>query len=115
MPTNIRLAVANETVAPQAAIAAKLKALAERLDAPNTFAKGQLIAWKPGLQNRKAPDYGEPVIVTAVLPEPIFDPSERSASSPYFQEPLSLVIGMLRDDDVIEFRVDGRRFEPFEQ
>lgn len=48
----------------------------------------------------------------AVLPTPIFDPSESSAASPDFQEPLTLVIGTFREDDLIESRVDGRRFEP---
>jgi hypothetical protein len=52
--------------------------------------------------------------VTAVSPSPVFDPSEIAASSPYFQEPLMLVIGTHRDDDFLEFRVVGRRFEPFD-
>ena len=32
-----------------------------------------------------------------------------------FREPLSLVIGVFYDDDLVEFRVDGRRFEPLEE
>ena len=47
-----------------------LSELAERLDQYNVFAKGQFVMWKPGLKNRKFPDYGEPSIVTAVLPTP---------------------------------------------
>jgi len=58
--------------------------------------------------------HGEPAIVTAVLPSPIFDPAEVSSASPYFLEPLSIIIGTYREDDFLEFRVDGRRFEPFE-
>jgi hypothetical protein len=92
----------------------KLKELAARLDQFHNFAKGQFVRWKPGLKNRKFPDYGEPVIVTAILPSPIFDPSEDAAASPYFQEPLTLIIGIYRDDDLLEYRVDGRRFEPFD-
>jgi hypothetical protein len=92
----------------------KLKELAERLDQFHAFSKGQFVKWKPGLKNRKFPDYGEPAIVTAVLPIPVFDPSEGAAGSPYFQEPLTLVIGTYQDDDFLEFRLDGRRFEPFE-
>ncbi len=94
------------------AMAAILKELAERLDLPNSFAKGQIVTWKPGLKNRMFPDYNEPAIVTAVLPTPIFDLTETSAASPYFQEALTLVIGIFRDDDLLEFRVDGRRFMP---
>ncbi len=45
-----------------------LKQLAERLDQHHAFAKGQFVAWKPGLKNKTSPDYGEPAIVTAVLP-----------------------------------------------
>lgn len=92
----------------------KLRELADRLDQFHVFAKGQFVKWKPGLKNRKFPDYGEPSIVTSVLPCPIFDPSENAAASPYFQEPLSIVIGTYQDDDLLEFRVDGRRFEPFD-
>jgi len=92
----------------------KLKELADRLDQFHAFAKGQFVKWKTGLKNRKFPDYGEPAIVSAVLPSPVFDPSETAAASPYFQEPLTLIIGTYRDDDLLEFRVDGRRFEPFE-
>jgi hypothetical protein len=92
----------------------KFKQLADRLDDHHAFVKGQFVAWKPGLKNRKFPDYGEPAIVTAVLPSPVFDPDETSAASPYFREPLTIAIGTYRDDDFLEFRVDGRRFEPVE-
>lgn len=91
----------------------KLKELLDRLDQVYLFSKGQFVKWKVGLKNRKFPDYGEPTIVTAVLPSPIFDPSEGAAASPYFQEPLSIIIGTCRDDEFLEFRVDGRQFEPF--
>ena len=70
--------------------------------------------WKAGLKSRKFPDYGEPSIVTAVLPNPVYDPNETSAGSPYFQEPPTLVIGVHHEDDLLEFRVDGRRFEPID-
>ena len=43
---------------------------------------------------------------------PVLDPSETSAASPHFQEPLTLVLGMVHEGDFVEFRVDGRRFEP---
>jgi len=92
----------------------KLEELACRLDQFHPFAKGQFVKWKPGLKNRKLPDYGEPAIVTGVLPIPVFDPCENGAASPYFQEPLTLIIGTYREDDLLEFHVDGRRFEPFD-
>ncbi len=70
--------------------------------------------WKPGLRNRNLPNYGEPAIVRTVPPCPILNPEENS-SSPYFREPMSLVIGVLMEDDLVEFHVDVRRFEPFEE
>jgi hypothetical protein len=91
----------------------RLAELSVRLDEPHTFFKGQFVRWKPGLKNRKFPDYGEPGVVRAVLPCPIFDPAANEAGSPYFHEPLDLVIAVFRDEDLLEFRLDGRRFEPF--
>lgn len=90
----------------------QLKELASRLHQPSDFARGQFVRWKPGLKNRASPDYDEPAIVTDVLPTPVFDLTEASAGSPYFHEPLTLVIGVFREDDLLEFRVDRRRFEP---
>jgi hypothetical protein len=109
----IHLADSSEADTPAEARKRKLKELADRLDQFNTFAKGQFVKWKAGLKNRKFPDHGEPVIVTAVLPSAIFDPNENAAASPYFQEPLAIIIGTYRDDGFLEFRIDGRRFEPF--
>ena len=91
-----------------------LKQLAERLDEHHVFRKGQFVVWKAGLKNKSKPDYGEPAIVTGVYPSPIYDQTENSSASPYFREPLSLVIGVYYDDDLVEFRVDGRRFAPVE-
>jgi hypothetical protein len=91
-----------------------LKELADRLDEHHVFYKGQFVVWKAGLKNRKFPDYGEPCIVTHVLPAPIFDPSEPSAAGPYFQEPLNLVIGVFHEDDFVEYRMDGRHLEPID-
>ncbi len=107
----IRLADAPNIASPIELHRHKLKELSERLDEDHSFTKGQFVKWKPGLKNRKFPDYGEPAIVTAVLPSPIFDPGEITASSPYFQEPLTFVLGIYRDDDFLEFRLDSRRFE----
>jgi hypothetical protein len=110
----IRLAENSQADTPAELCCRKLKELSDRLDQFHALGKGQFVKWKSGLKNRKFPDYGEPAIVTAVLPSPIFDPSEVSWASPYFQEPLSIIIGADREDDFLEFRVDGRRFEPFE-
>ena len=110
----IRLADAANSDLPTELHRHKLKELAERMDQFHSFTKGQFVKWKPGLKNRKFPDYGEPAIVTAILPSPTFDPGEVTAGSPYFQEPLTFVLGTYRDDEFLEFRLDSRRFEPFD-
>ena len=39
--------------------------------------------------------------------------ADLAAASPYFGEPLTLVLAILDPDgDSLEFRYDGRRFEP---
>lgn len=78
------------------------------------FVPGQLVKWKEGLKNKRRPGYGEPAIVIKVLPEPILDKSG-DAGSPYFREPLDLLLGVIDEDgDFIIFHYDKRRFEPFE-
>lgn len=109
----MRLADFGEMLDPAVAQKNLLRELTERLDERHEFSKGQFVMWKAGLRNRKSPEYGEPVIVREVCSIPKFDPSESSASSPYFEEPLTLVIALYRDDDLVEYRVDGRRFEPW--
>ena len=107
----LRLAEGPLTDDPALALKRMVAELSERLDQHNAFEKGHFVVWKPGLKNRRHPDYGEPAIVRSVLPSPTFDPSENNAASPYFQEPLNLVIAYFLEDDLLEYRVDGRRFE----
>lgn len=90
-----------------------LKEVSRRVDKKYIFEKGQLIRWKPNLKNRNFPEYGEPVIITCVLEKPTFDPSEMTASSPYFREPLTIVVARIVDGDFVEYYVDSRRFEPY--
>ena len=106
----IRLADGNED--PAEARKLLLKQLAGRLDERHDFRKGEFVVWKAGLKNRSKPEYGEPAIVTGVYPSPIADQSEAHSGSPYYREPLSLVIGVYYEDDLVESHVDGRRFEP---
>ncbi|MGA2967338.1 MAG: hypothetical protein ABSD64_14095 [Terriglobales bacterium] len=78
------------------------------------FRPGDIVKWKPGLKNKTRPQYGEPVIVAEVLPEPQIDP-KMEASTAYFREPLTLVLGIMdEDDDFVLFHYDGRRFELYE-
>lgn len=56
----LHVADSPETENPAEARKRMLKQLADRLDQHHAFVKGQFVAWKPGLKNRKFPDYGEP-------------------------------------------------------
>lgn len=108
-----RIAVDPETENLELKYQNKLKAFNLRLGEKTRFKNGQLVKWKPGLKNRSFPAYGEPAIVSRILTKSILDPTENSAASPYFQEPLTLVIGQIIDGDFVEYYVDGRRFEHF--
>lgn len=75
------------------------------------FKVGQLVKWKPNLRNRKLPRDNQPAIVIEVLNEPIIS-SEQESGSPYFREPLDMILGVLDDDNtLLMFYYDSRRFE----
>ncbi|MEZ5577718.1 MAG: hypothetical protein R3F44_19590 [Candidatus Competibacteraceae bacterium] len=77
---------------------------------------GMLVTWKPGLKNRRFPRYGEPVVVVGLLDAPIVNPDDESGS-PYFQEPLDLLLGVVRGEDrqFLVYHADRRRFQPYER
>jgi hypothetical protein len=92
---------------------ARLKACAQRFNRKADFAVGQLVQWKKGMRNKRSPAYGQPAIVIERLDAPVYD-SEKSAGSPYFHEPLTLVLGVIdKDGDFVGFHYDARRFEPY--
>ena len=95
-----------------------LRALLERLEngRERALRPGMLAVWKPGLKNRRFPRYGEPVVVVALLDEPIVNPGDESGS-PYFREPLDLLLGLVRGDDreFLVYHADRRRFQPAER
>ncbi|WP_172202787.1 hypothetical protein [Niveibacterium sp. COAC-50] len=76
------------------------------------FKPGMLVRWKPGLRNKRWPQYNEAAIVVAVLPEPILDDT-KDAGFTYFREPLDVILGVRDPDhDLLLFHFDSRRFEP---
>ncbi len=87
--------------------------LFKRFEESHVFTKGQVVKWKPGLKNRNVPEYGQPCVVTGILSRPIYEDNAVSGS-PYFMEPLTLIIGCYHEEDLVEFHVDARRFEPFD-
>jgi hypothetical protein len=95
-------------------IQAKLKEGFAALSAVVTFKPGDLVSYKPGLQN-KSSFPGNVGIVTRILAEPVFDDS-RTASGPYFREPLDVVVAeVIKGDNgiltLIEFHLDSRRLQ----
>jgi len=74
------------------------------------FRVGDVVYWKEGCANRKRPKVDEPAVVLEVLPHPVYG-DEKSAGTPYFHEPLDIVLGMLDSDgDLTRYCFDKRRF-----
>lgn len=110
----IQLLASDADKEPAAERGQRLLELANTMDTSQPFHKHQLVRWKAGLKNRASPAYNEVAIVREVLAAPEYDTCEqgRCAGTPYFGEPLTLVLAILDGDgDFLEFRYDGRRFE----
>ena len=91
----------------------KLQVAYQSLFQTHTFSKGQLVKWKNGLKNKHLPKENQPAIVLEVL-EGTIDQLERDSGSPYFREPLDIVLGVTDEDgDFMMFHFDQRRFEPY--
>lgn len=84
----------------------------EALGVHHDFVRGQFVEWKPNLRNRDLPGYGQPAVVLEVLATPLIDEREPS-DSPFYREPLDLVLGLLDGDgDLAAIHFDSRRFKP---
>ena len=91
----------------------KLKYACEDFLKKESFQVGQLVKWKKTLKNRKIPYENQPAIVVTVLDEPITEGKEESGS-PYFREPLDIVLGIIDDENTfLTFYYDSRRFEAY--
>lgn len=78
------------------------------------FEKSQIVKWKSGLKNRRFPFENQPAIVVDILNPPLIH--EADAGTPYFREPLDILLGFIdeKDGDFVVFHFDSRRFEPYE-
>jgi len=80
------------------------------LCAVEPFQPGDIVTWKEGLRNKKHPEAGTAALVVKVFDHPLYD-TAAGAGSPYFNEPLGFVIGIIDDDgDFLCFHSDPRRF-----
>lgn len=75
----------------------------------HTFAVGDVVQWKPGMRHKII---GGPFVVVEALPEAILNGQE-SAGTPYFREPLDIILGTGEEGNFICFHFDSRRFEPY--
>jgi hypothetical protein len=108
----IRQSQAKEQLPPEETakiLKARLTSLQERQE----FKIGDLVTWKPGLKNKRYPYDNQPAIVIQILDDPLIDPRDVPVS-PYFREPLDIVLGVLSDDgSFATFYYDKRRFMVF--
>lgn len=81
--------------------------------AEKSLQPGMLARWKEGMKNRRTPDYDIPMVVVAVLDQPIID-STFDSGSVYFRERLDIILGFLDEDgEFCALHYDSRRFEPY--
>lgn len=98
----------------QAATAERLKDLLAVFNQKHTFKVGDLVQYKPGMESKKSAQGGV-MIVVDVLENPLINPNDDSGS-PYFMEPLDIVVGEIsskKGGDFICFHLDSRRLEPY--
>lgn len=74
------------------------------------FKVGEIIEWKSGLKNRRYPTYGQPAIVVEVIEDPLINTCDDSGS-PYFQEPLDILIGFIINNEFLFYHADKKRFK----
>ncbi len=81
-----------------------------RIAVTSNIKVGDIIAWKPGLKNKRIPCYNEPVVVIEVLDPPVFD-NDKDAGSAYFRDSLDIRVGFFRKNDFVTFHHTSSRFQ----
>lgn len=91
-----------------------LREALQQFQVQHNFQVGDIVRWKNGMKNRKKPVYGEPAVVVEYVHDNPILLTERGAETPYFREPLNLLLGLLdEDNDFVVYHYDSRRFEPW--
>jgi hypothetical protein len=94
----------------------KLRTARDVFDKVYDFKRGDLVVWKKGLRNKAKPALNEPAIVMQILDTPLRDQDKQDSGTPYFNEPLDLVLGLIDEEgDFAIFHYDKRRFEPYQE
>jgi len=94
----------------------KLRTAKEGFDKTYDLKPGDLVVWKKGLINKAKPALNEPAIIMQILDTPLTDQDKQDSGTPYFNEPLDLVLGLIDEDgDFTIFHYDKRRFEPLKE
>jgi hypothetical protein len=87
----------------------KLLAAAELFSVKHVFTPGQVVEWKPNMKHKRTEG---PFVVVDVIDPPVFD-QDNNCGTPYFREPLDVVLGALDNDgDFLTYHFDSRRFQP---
>jgi len=77
---------------------------------------GDLVKWKEGLKNKKRPDSNQPAIVVQLLEKPLIERQGEEAGSPYYREPLDIILGLFdEENEFLMFYYDKRRFESYSE
>jgi hypothetical protein len=85
------------------------------LEQPADFQPGDVVTWKNGLKNKKYPGENQFAVVIQQLDNPIIQ-IERDSGTPYFREPLDLMLAVLDNEgDLLVFHYDKRRFNIVQQ
>jgi hypothetical protein len=94
----------------------KLRTAKDGFDKVYDFKPGDLVIWKKGLRNKARPALNEPAIVMQILDTPLRDQDKQDSGTPYFNEPLDIVLGLIDEEgDFAIFYYDKRRFEPLKE
>jgi hypothetical protein len=83
----------------------------KRYHETETFKPGDLVAWKPGMKNKKYPAYDEPIVVLEVF-EPL---RNKDTGTTYGAEPLDMrcILHKDSDGDLNAFAHDSHRFTKY--
>ena len=93
-----------------------LRTIHKKLLESHEFKVGDLVKWKEGLKNKKRPYSDQPAIVIQLLEQPLIERQGEESGSPYYREPLDIILGLFDDDDeFLIFYYDKRRFESYSE